>query len=615
MDGIEGGIEGIQRAAHDLGLYRDLMVVLVAAAVLVPLIERLRISPVLGFLIAGAILGPAGLGSLATSVPAVGWFTVTEHEGLEPLAELGIVFLLFLVGLELSLKRLITMRRLVFGLGGLQVALSAGVIGIALTFLGFGASDSTIIALGLALSSTAIVVEVLARQQRLPSAAGRTSFSILLFQDLAVVPLLLLVSILAPGQDGSIVTNIAVAFGQAALAIALIVGVGTVVLRPLFRLVASSENTELFVAATLLVAVGSGLLSASLGMSMALGAFVAGLLLAETEFRRAVETTVDPFRGLLLGVFFFTVGMSLDLGELFKNPVALGGAIIAILAVKGLIVTGLMRQFGFSWPVTIEAAALLAPCGEFAFIIATLAVFNNVLTAETGNFLKAVTAFSMALIPILDIAGRKLARHIAGDEAEQTPDPALAEMPPEENHPEAIVIGHGRVGELVSDMLSRHSVPHVVTERTPDIVTEARANGRPVYYGDGRSTIFLARCGLMEAKAVIVTMHTWAEIDELVDAVRSLRPDIVIVVRARDAEHARHLYDLGVTDAVPETIEASLQLSEAALVGLGVPTGPVIASIHERRDEFRDALQKAAGVKGQKSHGLRAKVPPKPNTT
>ncbi len=461
------------------------------------------------------------------------------------------------------------------------------------------------IGLSLALSSTAIVLEVLSEQERLPSATGRASFAILLAQDLAVVPLLLLVTILGPGKQGSIAAGLLQAFGQAALAIGLIVALGTVLLRPLFRLVASSQNTELFIAATLLVAVGSGVATAAAGLSMALGAFVAGLLLAETEFRRAIETALEPFKGLLLGLFFFTVGMSLDLGALLLNPLPVLAAVLALTAVKGIILAGLMRGFGFRVPTAIKTAALLGPGGEFAFIVIGLAASYSILPAEAATFVLAVTSLSMAMIPVFDYAGQKLAGRFEKPEAV---DPSLGLLPPEESTARAIVVGHGRVGQLVSDMLDRHNVPHVVTERIAKLVSEARREGRPVYFGDGRNTAFLERCGLKTAKAVIITIHTWPEIDELVAAVRSMRPDIVIVARARDAEHARHLYELGVTDAVPETIEASLQLSEAALVGLGTPMGPVIASIHEKRDEYRIALQKAAGAAGRESHGLRAKA-------
>jgi CPA2 family monovalent cation:H+ antiporter-2 len=252
----------------------------------------------------------------------------------------------------------------------------------------------------------------------------------------------------------------------------------------------------------------------------------------------------------------------------------------------------------------VKTGLLIGPGGEFAFIVIGMAALAGIVTAEASAFVMTLAALSMAMIPLFDFAGRWLTKRL---EPVPAPDPMLALLPPPETHPKAIVIGHGRVGRLVSDMLDVHRVEHVVTERIPGVVSEARREGRPVYFGDGKNTQFLEHCGLKHASAVIITIHHWSEIDGLVAAVRSLRPDIVIVSRARDAEHARHLYEAGVTDAVPETIEASLQLSEAALVGLGVSTGLVIASIHEKRDEFRATLQKAAAKVGHESRGLRSK--------
>ncbi|MFA5950642.1 MAG: cation:proton antiporter [Hyphomicrobium sp.] len=592
---------------QDNGVLQDMMVFLAAAAVVVPLVQRMRVSPVLGFLLAGAVLGPHGLGAAANALPWLSWVSVSETTGLGAFGELGVVFLLFLVGLELPMQRLVTMRRLVFGLGGLQVAVSALALAAVAGLLGADARASTIIGLSLALSSTAIVVEVLAQQHRLRTAAGRASFSVLLLQDLAVVPLLLLVTILGTGQEGSILISIVTAFAQASLAVGFIVVVGTALLRPLFRLVASSENVELFVAATLLVAVGSGMLTASAGLSMALGAFVAGLLLAESEFRRAIETTIEPFKGLLLGLFFFTVGMSLDLEALATRPATIMAAVLGLVALKAAIVTPLMRLFRFSWPASVQAALLLGPAGEFAFIVLSLAMSTKLVPEGQGAFVVAVASISMAMIPLFDLLGHWLTKRLEA-RAGAFEDPALRALPPEETSARAIIVGYGRVGQLVSDMLDRHGIPHVVTERAAALVSEARSKGRPVYFGDGKNTQFLARCGLKDVHAVIITIHTWLEIDDLVRAVRSLHPKVVIVARARDADHARHLYELGVTDAVPETIEASLQLSEAALVGLGGPTGPVIASIHEKRDEFREALQGAIGTSGRVARGLRAKT-------
>ncbi len=585
--------------APDFGIYRDVMIVLGTAAVLVPLGQRFKLSPILGFLIAGALLGPGGLGSLWYSFPAVRWIAITDERGLGAVAELGVVFLLFLIGLELSFKRLITMRRLVFGLGILQVAISALLIGVIASLFGARPAGAVLIGLSLALSSTAIVIEVLARNQRLNTVTGRTSFSILLLQDLAVVPLLFLVTILGPDNKGTLLGGLLQAFAQAILVIAAIVLVGKVILRPLFRLVASVESTELFVAAALFVAVGSGLATAAAGLSMALGAFVAGLLLAETEYHRAIEATIEPFKGLLLGVFFFSVGMSLDIGGLIKDPLPIVAGIVGLIAIKAAVLTGLLRLFRVPWPATAETALLLGAGGEFAFIVIRLAVSDDIVARETGAFVLAITSFSMAIIPLLDLLGRRVARKLG---EEQEPNPALSAPPPQERI-DAIVIGCGRVGRVVSEMLALHKVSHIIVESDPGVVTKWRGEGWPVYFGDAKNTVFLRRCGIKSAKGVIVTVNKPSVADEIVTSIRELRSDIVVVARAGDEGHARHLYKLGVTDAVPETVEASLQLSEATLVGLGVPTGPVIASIHEKRDEFREALQGAAG---RPTRGMRA---------
>ncbi len=583
----------------DFAIYREAMIVLAAAAILVPLGQRFKISPILGFLIAGALLGPGGLGALWYTFPPVRWIAITDERGLGAIADLGVVFLLFLIGLELSFKRLVTMRRLVFGLGLLQVGISAVVIGLIASLLGVRPGGAVLIGLSLALSSTAIVIEVLSRKQRLHTITGRTSFAILLLQDLAVVPLLFLVTILGPDNKGSLLGGLLLAFAQAALVIAAIAVVGTLILRPLFRLVASAQSTELFVAAALFVAVGSGLATAAAGLSMALGAFVAGLLLAETEYHRAIEATIEPFKGLLLGVFFFAVGMSLDIGGLIANPLPIIAGIVGLIAIKSAVAMGLLRLFRVPWAASLETALLLGPGGEFAFIVTGLAVVKDIIARDTGAFVLAITSFSMALIPLLDYLGRRLSKELS---KEQEPNVALIQAPPDERV-DAIVVGCGRVGRLVSEMLAEHKVRHIIIESDASVVTKWWGEGRPVYYGDAKNAAFLRRCGIAAAKGVIITVDTSSVADAIVAAVRELRRDVVIVARAGDEAHARRLYKLGVTDAVPETIEASLQLSEAALVGLGVPTGPVIASIHEKRDEFREALQGAAG---RPTRGLRA---------
>jgi monovalent cation:H+ antiporter-2, CPA2 family len=584
----------------DFTIYREAMVVLATAAVLVPLGQRFKLSPILGFLIAGAVLGPHFLGALADYVPFLEYVTVSEERGLGAIAELGVVFLLFIIGLELSFKRLMTMRRLVFGLGTAQIAISAVIIGAIAAFAGEKAGPAAVIGLSLALSSTAVVIEVLSRNGRLATTTGRTSFAVLLMQDLAVVPLLFLVSILGPDHQGSLLGGLAQAFGQAVLVIGVIALVGTVLLRPLFRLVASADSTELFVAAALFVVVGSGLATAAAGLSMALGAFVAGLLLSETEYHRAIEATIDPFKGLLLGVFFFSVGMSLDLTSLISNPLPIVLGILGLLLIKGGVLVGLLRLFRVSWPSTIETSVLLGPGGEFAFIVIGLAVAGGIIAADRGALVLAITSFSMALVPLLDYAARRLSGSLT---PKQDPNAAHLVAPPPQERVDAIVIGAGRVGSLVAEMLRRHNIKHIIIEKDPSAVAAGRADGLPVYFGDAKNPLFLKRCGIDEVKGVVITINKPSAVGEIVTAMRDLREDLLIVARARDAEHARHLYKQKVTDAVPETIEASLQLSEATLVGLGVPTGPVIASIHEKRDEFREQLQGAAG---RPTRGLRA---------
>ena len=583
-------------ASVNVEVYSDALVVLGTAGIVVPLVQRFGISPVLGYLGAGALLGPLGLGSFKDAVPALFWITVSDAHNVSGIAELGVVFLLFLIGLELSYERLMTMRRLVFGLGSLQVVLSALAIGGIVALTKISPTAAAILGTCLALSSTAIVLELLSAQGRLSSSAGRTSFAVLLAQDIAVVPILLMIAIFGAGAHGSVLGGILLALGKAAVALAAIVVVGRLMLRPLFHLVAQTGSRELFVAATLFVIVASGLVAALAGLSMALGAFVAGLLLAETEYRKAIEATIDPFKGLLLGIFFFTVGMNIDLREIAREPVLLVSTVLGLIALKAAILIGLARVFRASWPTAIETGLLLGPAGEFALVGIGMATPLGLIAPDIASFAVAVTSLSMVLIPAMATLARRI-RPLVSTPAARAPE--LAIRPPDAQDGRAIVIGHGRLGQVVSTLLARHNIPHLSIENDPAIVTAQRGRGAEVYYGDAEDEDFLELCGVMAAPAVVVTVRSRTKIDAIVAHVRKLRPDIVIISRATDAAHARHLYAIGVTDAVPETIEASLQLSEATLLGLGKLAGPVIASIHEMRDEFRHDLQQAAGAAGR----------------
>jgi CPA2 family monovalent cation:H+ antiporter-2 len=575
-------------------VYSDALVLLGTAGVVIPLVRRFGFNPVLGYLTAGAILGPLGLGSFIDKFPLLYWFTVVDAANVSGLANLGVVFLLFLIGMELSYERLKAMHRLIFGLGTLQIVLSTVVIGFVAALAGTRAPVPLILGACLALSSTAIVMEILGRQKRLNTSAGRASFAVLLAQDLAVVPLLLFITIFGEKKSGSAIETLLFALTNAAVALGLIIVIGRVLMRPLFRLVASVGMSDLFVATTLFVIVATAVAAALAGVSMALGAFIAGLLLAETEYRKAIETAIDPFKGILLGLFFFTVGMNIDFGQIVRDPFWLITGAAGLIIIKSTILVFLARMFRLSWPASIEVGLLLGPGGEFAFVAIGMAATLGLIDAPVSSFAVALTTLTMMLTPALSHVARRLAPMVRED---KPLDPELT-VAPSGGSGHAIVVGHGRVGQVVCTMLDRHQFKYTAVDNDAAAVPEQRRQGRTVFYGDATNPEFLKSCGLMEAAAVIVTISETKGIDEIVAQVRALRKDILIVSRARDADHARHLYSIGVTDAVPETIEASLQVSEAALIGLGVAMGLVVASIHERREEFRRELQQAAGSTG-----------------
>ncbi|HZH12264.1 MAG TPA: cation:proton antiporter [Microvirga sp.] len=576
-------------ASIDLHAYQEPILFLATAGVVVPLVHRLKVSPVLGFLAIGALLGPYGLGRLIPDYPWIDWLTFTNPEGTSRLAEFGVVFLLFTIGIELSWQRLRVLRRQVFGFGTLQVLLCA----LALGLFAFKAVNSitaaALVGIALALSSTAIVLPVLAEQKRLNSTAGRASFSALLFQDLAVAPILFTIAALDTRQPDVSMLSFGTALFQAALALAIIVGLGRIVLRPFFQMVSATKSPEIFMAACLLVVMVTSLIAAVSGLSMALGAFIAGILLSETEYRRAVDTTIQPFKGLLLGVFFVSVGMSLDVVRFLEAPVTILAVATFLIALKSVIIFWLSRPFGLSASEAAETGMLLGPGGEFALVIIGSAMTAGLVPYEIGKNLLLVTTLTMVAIPFLARLARRLSRQL---ERQRPLSPELSEPPPPEEIGRIIVAGYGRVGQLVSDMLQRHNVPYLAVDMDPARVADQRKSGKPVYFGDGSNPAFLRACGIEQARALVITLDTPSAIEAVVAAARQERPDITIVSRARDAKHAARLYELGVDDAVPETIEASLQLSEAVLADIGVPMGLVIASIHERRDEFRAILRK-----------------------
>jgi CPA2 family monovalent cation:H+ antiporter-2 len=597
--------------------YKDLVVFLAAAGVMVPLVNRLKISPVLGFLAAGVVLGPDGLARFAHALPFLSYFTISDPGQLAQLSELGVAFLLFMIGLELSWERLRAMRRLVFGLGLMQVAACTAVLAGGFMLMGQTLASAVVLGMGLALSSTAVVMPVLAERGRLKGVVGRSTFAILLAQDLSVAPILITVTVLAAvaqqggALDAAILGRSLFTLIPAAVGLGLLVLLGRVVLRPMFRSVAkarkAAQGGELFVAASLLVVVGAGLAAQASGLSMSIGALVAGVLLAETEFRREVEVSIEPFKGLLLGVFFVGVGLGLDLDAIAADPLSVFGLALALTAVKTGVIFALARLWGLGARPALETALVLAPAGEFAFVVFATGMVEGLAPAGLTNTVALSATLSIFSIPLLAMIGQTLTKR-TGPNATALPDipaPAAADGA-------VIIVGFGRVGRLIGEMLKEHDQPFIALDTDAAAVAAGRRNGFEVFYGDAGRREMLQHCGVQSTRALIVTMDAPAKVDEVVQAARAMRDDLILIARARDDQHAMRLYALGVTDAVPETTEASLQLAENTLVDLGVPMGLVLASIHERRDQFRKAFQAATPVerRNRPSRALRRTARP-----
>ncbi len=537
-----------------------IVITLIAAAVfVVAIFKKLKLSPVLGYLVAGAVIGDHGL-------------KVVTYNQTSFLGELGVVFLLFAIGLELSIERLKAMRRYVFGLGSLQVLITGLVIAAAVVLTTGDTNSAIIISGGLALSSTAIVMQVINETKSQSMQVGRVALAILLLQDFIVVPLLVIVPLL--GSGGESVESLPYVLGQSLLkavfALGVIFVIGRVLLRPLFSFITPdhSESSELPIAVTLLVVLAASWSTEHFGLSLALGAFVSGVLVAETDFRIKAEESIYPFKSLLLGLFFMSVGMKIDVMEMYNQLTNIITFSIALIVLKALIISALCILFGFNKGVAIHAGLLLSQGGEFAFILFGLGKEYGVLEEGIANLLLLVVTCSMALTPLLAIIGQKFAEKFEKGLG-RTPN-QIIEYGARDLANHVIVVGFGKVGKMVARVLEAEGVNYIALDINDDVVRDEVANGLPVFKGDASQVGTLKAIGGDRALTLVVTINNEITVKKICKVVSDKFDHLELIIRLKDLKNSHELYNFGVNTIIPQDYETGLQLGSAVLKSVGI---------------------------------------------
>ncbi len=582
-------------ATGDIPNLREAVVFLIAALAVVPLFLRLRASPVLGYLAVGALIGPYGLGRLAETYSWLGYVAVTDVQHVAHVAELGVVFLMFMIGLGLSGTRLWQMRRAVFGLGTAQMVASAAVVGFIAAAWGNPASTAVILGASLAMSSTAVVMQLLTERDEVATRLGRTCVAILLFQDIAVAPILVLAGILGAESVRGLPVELGFALLKTAAVVVVIIVAGRFVLRPLYHRIAALRSQQMFVALTLLAAIGTAWASGRLGLSMALGALLAGLALAETEFRHQIEAEISSFKDLLLGLFFISVGMGIDLAVLAEGWAWLAASVVGLFAIKAAVVIALCFAFRLPAHVAVPAGMLLGQAGEFAFVVIGLAIHSEAVPAPVGQFMLLVVALTMTATPLVALVASRMEALLRARGGAQALAPDAAEIGDLEGH--VIIAGFGRVGRMIARFLEAQDIAYVALDLDATAVAFSRARSLPVYYGDAGRAELLRRVACDRAAALVVTVDDPAVAGRMLQQVRRDWPNLKIYARSRDAEHSRELLALGASEVVPETVEASLQLAGRVLEGAGVPDEAVDDLIDRMRRREIDLIRSTEDAK------------------
>jgi len=580
----------------------DLLILLAATVLLVAAMRRLRLPPILGFLSVGMALGPYALG------------VVPDNQTTRTLAEFGVVFLLFTLGLEFSLPRMLAMRREVFGLGALQMILTMFSVGSLAWAAGVRADAATVLAGAVAMSSTAILAHQLTEQAEINRTHGRLAFGILLFQDLAFVPLLALAVALSSTSGAFGTAEAAAAVLKAGAALAIVLAAGRWLLRPLFSEIAHSRTPELFTMAVLLVAVGSAWATHAVGLSLALGAFLAGMMLAETEYRYQVEAGIRPFRDILLGLFFVTVGMQLDVTLLLRETGIVLGMLIALLVVKCAAAAAAARPFAGTTFKAVRTGVVLSVGGEFGFALLTVLMQGRLVDPAITQPLLAAIVLSMVLSPVVIRNNKRITRFLlrqrGPDNTALARESAATLSVARRDH--VILCGYGRVGQNVARVLETHGFEFLAMDMEPFRVRTARQAGDNVIYGDASDEAMLHAAGIEHASAVVVTFADPERSLTITRAVRRVRKDVPILVRTQDDTKLDQLTEAGATEVVPETFEAALMLVSQTLLLLKVPVSKVVRTLADIRSHrysvLRSIFRREGAARIDETHALREEL-------
>ncbi len=562
----------------DHSALNDGLTLLGLSVLVVWVLKRIKLPPILGYLFVGILVGPY----------ALAW--LPESDSIQALAEIGVVFLLFMIGLEFSVSRLVAMKTTVFGLGSIQVIISTLSGGIIAWLTGIDWQAALIVGGALALSSTAIVAKQLTDQLEMQARHGQLAIAILLFQDLAVVPLLVIIPILAMGNEQSLTIPILIALGKGMLAFVIMFQSGRWLLRPFFHMVAGTRSAEIFTLATLFVSLTAAWLTNQLGLSLALGAFLAGLMLSETEYKHQIQADIRPFRDVLMGLFFISVGAQLDVTIIVKEWFWIGLLTTGLIIGKGLVIALLTRLFGYELPVSFRTGLILGQAGEFGFAVLVVAISNNLLSLQETQPIIAAAILSMLISPILIRYNSRIIEYFFHG----TYTSGLNAPPKElttacqDLSKHVVICGFGRIGQNLANILREMKIPYVALDLDHSLIREAWEAGENVFYGDSTHAEILQKTELAQASALIITFDDALIAEHIIHTARFINKKIPIIVRSKDDQHMDKLHALGASNVVPESFEASMMLAIHVLQHMGISTDKSMDFVKRaREDEYR----------------------------